>query len=98
MKRAIFAVFLGLAVAWPAMGQEPLYENDGIVNTPITIDAITFVNNGLFEIPVSGIIFSTNVSLNDIVLFNPTIAVYDFSDVVNYTNRGVMSCDTGFNF
>lgn len=98
MKRAIFAVFLGLALAWPAMGQEPLYENDGVVNTPITIDAITFVNNGLFEIPVTGFVVGTNFSLLDIILINTTTATYDFSDVVNYTNRGTMACDTGFNF
>ena len=48
MKRLFFAGFLSFALARLASGQDFLYENDGVVNTPPVIDATNFVNNGLF--------------------------------------------------
>src|SRR5690349_17242267 len=83
MKRIIFASFLSLALARLAgAGPIPGYTNTGNVLSPINIDATNFVNLGRFDFSISGF----------------TLAPYDFSDVLTYTNRGTMYVDNGFKF
>jgi hypothetical protein len=89
MKRMSVCSLLMLALARVALGQtSQFYINDGVVNAPPDIppqiDAINFVNNNLFTINF------TNLSLD--------IQLFDFSNTRNYTNRGIMTGNTGFEF
>lgn len=100
MKRfflaSILAAGLGLsAVADPA----PVFINNGslITNAPPPVDALQFINNGTFDIGFN-IITNVNSSLVGSIVFAQSIFPFDFSDVLIYTNRGVMACDTGFIF
>ena len=74
---------LGLMLACAASGADALYQNDGVitfpgtVNFPPQIDATNFVNNGVFTI---------------------NTLPYETSDTLNYTNNGWMSSDVGFWF
>lgn len=64
-----------------------IYINNGSINAPPSafpqVDATNFVNNGLF-----------NIGLPVALPLN----LFTFSDVLNYTNTGVMACNTGFKF
>ena len=61
------------------------YINNGTLDSSsptLVIDATNFINNGTFDLSISGF----------------DAGQFDFSDVLNYTNRGVMYCDQGFLF
>jgi hypothetical protein len=90
--------FIGLALLRPASGQQPLFQNDSVINYQTNIDAITFVNNSIFAIPVNGNLTNVLLPYYDFALIKPTLQAYTFSDVQNYTNRNYMYCDTGFVF
>jgi hypothetical protein len=82
MKRLIFAVCLGAALACDRAGAQLTgYTNFGFVTTAgIVIDATNVVNFGVFDISIG--------NANQ----------FDFSDVQTYTNRNVMYCNNGFIF
>ncbi len=86
MKRLIFAAYLGLGLASGAWaGPLTGYTNNGTVdiNSPTeVVDATNFVNNGNFIVGISTF----------------DAGQFDFSDVLTYTNRGVMYSDQGFLF
>ena len=102
MKKLFLAGCLSLGLARLASGQEDqpdfLYQNDGIVNSLTNIDALNFVNNGLFQMPVNGSLTNIYISAFDYVLLSPTTSAFDFSDVTNYVNHNIMSSDLGFIF
>ena len=96
MKRLFFAAFFSFALARLASSQQFLYQNDGVVTNAPVIDATNFVNNGLFEFNLNSIAVSTNSTA--ILIVDSILSPFDFSDVQNYTNRNIMSCDNGFIF
>jgi hypothetical protein len=86
MKRLIFAGGAGLALVGGALaGPLTGYTNSGTFTSTspsFQIDATNVVNTGVMGLGISG--FSAGQ--------------FDFSDVLTYTNRGVMYCDNGFLF
>lgn len=100
MKRFLLSGFLALALAPLSQGQPTgSYINNGtiITNIPPAIDATNFVNNGIFDIALNAILTNSIGAFGSIAILNAQPAL-DFSDVLFYTNRGIMSCDTGFLF
>jgi hypothetical protein len=98
MKRLLSLGLMCLSLTRLALAQDPIYINNGIVNTPTNIDALAFVNNGVFFQPILLALTNQVAPLFTIVAANPSVTTYDFSDVDNYTNRGPMGADTGFFF
>jgi hypothetical protein len=100
MKRLFLSGFLALTLA-PFVHGQPTgsFINNGtiITNIPPPIDATNFINNGIFEIALNAVATNKVGAFGTISLLNVFPAL-DFSDVLNYTNRGTMSCDTGFIF
>src|ERR1700677_241569 len=95
MKRFLSAALLTLALARPAFSQPAsVFENDGSITSPPVIDATNFINNGLFDIAFN----SFTVNSTAVFLLTTELPPFEFSDVLNYTNRGFMACDTGFIF
>jgi hypothetical protein len=88
MKRLSLVVWLVLlagTTAWAGQYTAPVYINPGNVtytNTPPQIDAYGFINLGTFEVYDPG----------------SQPAIYDFMNVLDYTNRGVMIGYPGFRF
>lgn len=87
------SLLCGLVVAGAAratLGADATYQNDGIVNypeniaTPPQIDATNFINNSQFIINFTAL--------------QGTQPFYETSDTLNYTNRGLMMANTGFQF
>lgn len=96
MKRLLSTVLLTLALARPGFTQPaPIFINNGSITSPLVIDATEFENNGLFDFAFNS--FSSN-SVSSTVVFTTALAPFDFSDVLFYTNRDIMACDTGFIF
>jgi hypothetical protein len=94
MKRLFLTGFLSLAAAGGAFGQLTGYTNNGSITSAPQIDATNFVNNGSMN-------FSLGVSIGSstsIGVVNPSSPPFDFSDVVTFTNRGIMSDDVGWRF
>ena len=89
MLLPFFCVLVVLALTRTAGAADPVYQNDAIVNYPVTvdfppmIDATNFVNNNSFTINF------TALTLNQF---------YETSDTINYTNNGLMEVNTGFKF
>jgi hypothetical protein len=79
----------------------PIFQNLGTFNsppaTPPQVDATTFDNEGVFNIGLNDF-SAVAVGNAGFISFFTSIPPFDFSDVLNYTNRGTMSCDTGFTF
>ena len=98
MKRLLSTVLLILAVSPPAFSQPATnFINSGSITSPTNIDAINFENFGLFSFLINtsaSVSNSTGVQTVNNSGFSP----FDFSDVLYYTNRGTMACDTGFIF
>ena len=78
------------------------YINNGTITAPPDpipqIDATNFINNGLFNLALEDNAFSTNVGVFGTIVVNAIFTPYDFSDVLTYSNRGIMTDDTGFLF
>lgn len=88
MKQLLFIGLLTLALGRSASAQpSSIYINNGTIIAPPAaypqVDATNFVNTGLF-----------NMGLSEALPLN----LFEFSDVLNYTNTGVMACNTGFEF
>ena len=104
MKRILFSSLLALALVRGAMAAPTAsWINNGTTNCPPSpipsIDATNFVNNGQFNLFLSGVgTLNGNGNGNQIIFLNTTVQPYDFSDVLNYTNRGLLTCDAGFLF
>src|SRR5205807_4475401 len=94
MKRFLLLTALAGLLA-PAAGRaaDAFYINNGIVSTffPPTaapdIDALNFVNNGLFE--VTNLFFESPTFIPD---------PFETSDTLNYTNHNLMLGDPGWRF
>jgi hypothetical protein len=94
LKWPLVCGLLAVVLARPAPAADALYQNDAIVNYPLTvanppvIDATNFVNNGTF------VMNFTAVSLTLVQPF------YETFDTLNYTNgdNGLMLANTGFQF
>jgi hypothetical protein len=90
MKWSLFCGLLSLMLMRSASAASALYQNDKVVSYPGTatyppvIDATNFVNNGSFTVDF------TSLYLLD--------QFYQTQDTINYTNRGLMVANTGFNF
>src|SRR5690242_15979632 len=99
MNKVFLVGCLSLALVRIAPAQpQQLFQNDGVIKDPIVIDAITFVNNGLFAMPVTGNVTNLLIPSLDALLINSTVLPYTFSDTLNFTNRNFMASDTGFLF
>ena len=88
MKQLLFTGLLILALEGLVSAQPgTTYTNNGSINAPPdrfpVVDATNFLNNGLF-----------NIGLPNVLPLN----LFDFSDVLNFTNHNVMACNTGFRF
>ena len=94
MKRLLFSVYLMLALTRTAMASTPAAQwiNNGLTNnippnqTP-SIDALNVINNGEIDLTLPFPLLGSQA---------PT--PFDFSDVTNYVNCGVMTCNNGFIF
>ena len=100
MKRLLFSGFVALALARFALAAPTTtWINNGTTNCPPspipTIDATNFINTGQINLYLGNI---AALSASPIVFLNSSVPAYDFSDVLYYTNRGVMTCDAGFLF
>jgi hypothetical protein len=89
MNRAFLSILLGLALTGSGWAQTAdFYENDGIITCPPDIapqiDAFNFVNVGVFSIDF------TNITPNTIL--------FTTASTLNFTNRGFMSSNQGFEF
>jgi hypothetical protein len=91
MKWPLLGGILGLiAMARMASAADAIYENDAIINYPDNvsfppvIDATNFVNTGSFIIN-----FTRSSSAQPF---------YETTDTLNYTNTGLMTCSSGFQF
>jgi len=93
MKRLLLSVFASVWLAPSALASTPFYINNGVVNVtgPAVaapqIDAVNFVNNGVFII--------TNLNQYDPV--SPAMQFQTW-DTVNWTNRNLIGGDPGFRF
>jgi hypothetical protein len=93
MKSRFVAGLLGLALAFPVLGQDLTYENPGFFaappEIPPNIDALNFVNDGQFIIN-----FTNTVWL--LPPYQPP-PPYEMQNVQNYTNSfgAFLSCNTG---
>ncbi len=99
MKRLLTSVLLAMGLPLAAMAQPgSLFENDGVINAPPDlppqVDATNFLNKGTINL-LLGSGFATVGGLQVETL---TVPPFDFSDVLNYTNNGTMTCDAGFRF
>ncbi len=102
MKQKLFIGLLVLSMARLVLGQaSSVYINNGTITSPPSdppqIDATNFINNGEINIAFNSYTGVSTV-LAQVVFLNTSIQPFEFSDVLNYTNRGTMSCDTGFVF
>jgi hypothetical protein len=101
MKHLLFTGFLMLALLQVAPAQTNVFENDGPFNSPPSdppqVDATNFINKGQFNIGLNSFSNLKTTFLNGAILAS-SIAPFDFSDVLYFTNRGSMQCDTGFIF
>jgi hypothetical protein len=101
MKRLIFNCLLGLMMVRCAMAQLGSYTNSSPLNCPPSIppqiDATNFVNLSLFNIGFNSYNSLSVSAFNGAIIAN-TSSPFDFSDVMFFTNRGTMLCDTGFLF
>src|SRR5579859_1344112 len=101
MKRFLATSLMLLALARLGWGQATNYINNGLFNSPPAtapqIDAINFINNGSFNIALESAT-NLNSSFFNILIFGSSLSLFDFSDTLNYTNKGVMTADTGFQF
>jgi hypothetical protein len=100
MKKLIFSGLLALALARSASAQpSQTWINNGtiITNIPPQIDALNVINNGIFQVSLNG---STSIvsSLIGTLVLNPVIEPYQFSDMLTFTNRGLIASDNGFIF
>src|SRR5579872_7178354 len=97
MKRFFLPIFLTLALARMAPGQaSSTYINNGTVTVPPVIDATNFINNGSFNLAFNT--FTNSSAGFNVIFINNVSPPFDFSDVLNYTNRNFMASDTGFIF
>src|SRR5271154_2080131 len=100
MKRLLLTGSLILALAQAVLAQPASsFINIGTTNCPPSpvpsVDATNFANFGQMNLALNSI---GGVNFGLIIFFNNALPAFDFSDVIYYTNRGVMSCDTGFLF
>src|SRR5436189_6220274 len=92
IKRLTFCVLSSGLLASVAMATDPFYINDGVVSviqppqTAPQIDAVNFVNNGIFNI----------TNLNSVFL-NPPLP-FETWNTLNYSNRNRMMGDSGWQF
>ncbi|MDB6125896.1 MAG: hypothetical protein JWQ71_4889 [Pedosphaera sp.] len=89
MKRTLFLCLVGLSFITEGFAQpSATYLNSGTFSAPPlippTIDATNFVNTGFFNISY------TNIS--------SAIPLFETSDTLNFTNKGVITGNTGFRF
>jgi hypothetical protein len=89
MKRMLFLCLAGLALVDAALAQpSQTYLNTGTVSAPPAtvpvIDATNFVNTGSFNIDF------TNLSY--------TIPLFETSDTLNFTNKNIITGNTGYRF
>src|SRR5579884_1020978 len=103
MKKLFLTGLMALALAHLAPAQQSIYINSGNLqavppNIP-NIDATAFLNQGTFNVVFNNISSNaTTASLIGAIFFSTQLQPYDFSDVLYFTNRGTMMCDTGFKF
>jgi len=65
MKQLMLGIILGAVLVPVASAQTvPVYLNNGIVTSPVDIDAVTFINNGSFTVDSLFLPFSTANTLN----------------------------------
>jgi hypothetical protein len=91
-KWPLLCAMLALSLVRFASAADAFYSNAGVVNypgntnNPPVINATNFVNTGTFVI--------------DFLSFAQNLAApfYETSDTLNYTNTGLMRCDSGFQF
>jgi hypothetical protein len=88
MKRwFILGCLAAMMLAQSAFSQAPIYVNDSALVVPPEVapqvDALTFVNNGLITIAFTNFDF---------------LPLFDTTRTLNFTNHGVMTCNTGFRF
>ena len=90
MKWPLLCGLLALASARMALAADGAYTNNVVINYPVNvssppvIDATNFINNNLFII-----------NFTALATIQP---FYETSDTLNYTNRGLMMANTGFQF
>src|SRR6185369_7056172 len=88
MKRWLFLALVCLVWNPSAQGADELYINNGTVTFPPQIDAVNFINNGIFSV-------DTEVSPNYQSQPSPP---FQTSNTRNYTNFGSMFGTPGFQF
>lgn len=101
MKQFLLAGLLLMSLVCMASAQPTsVFINEGSIICPPAIppqiDATNFINNGLFNISLSG--NNVDTTLIGQINFVSTLTPFQFSDVLGFTNRGTMSCDNGFIF
>jgi hypothetical protein len=97
MKRFIIAALLGLGFGPVALAApQQIYENNGVVTSVPTIDAVIFYNAGIFDLNTIGGI----TNFNNNVGTGLTSIPYSTGDTLYFTNTtsGTMSDTPGFLF
>jgi hypothetical protein len=90
IKWPLLCALFSLAMARAALAADASYINNAVINYPLNvnyppdIDATNFINNNQFII-----------NFTVLSLVQP---FYETSDTVNFTNRGLMMANTGFQF
>ncbi len=98
MKRLILAVFLA-AAARAVIAAQPAFINNGVITNAADaqVPATNYINNGVIDLTFQTGTGSVIPGFNALI-FNFSAPLFDFTDVQNYTNRGLMAIDTGFRF
>src|SRR5437762_2353012 len=88
MKYKFFSGFLALAVPALVEAAADSYINDGVIicppQIPPQVDATNFVNNNYFSINFTSLVFNAQL--------------YKTANTLNFTNRGAMVVNNGFQF
>ncbi|MDB6111551.1 MAG: hypothetical protein JWR69_3301, partial [Pedosphaera sp.] len=100
MNRLLFTGMLIVAGARGVLSQpSPAYVNTTTINSPPQavpqVYALNFTNLGTINLNLNT--FSISTIANSFFV-NNTLPPFDFTSVNYYTNRGTLTCDTGFTF
>jgi len=100
MKRIFLIALLAAAVGRDAWSSAlPSFINNGIITNAADaqVPATNYINNGVIDLTFQTLSSSTIQGINAAV-FTLAAPLFDFTDVQNYTNRGLLAIDTGFRF
>jgi hypothetical protein len=100
MKRIFLTLVLAALFGRGALGSAlPSFTNFGLITNAADaqVPATNYINDGVIDLTFQTLTSSTIQGINASV-FTLSAPLFDFTDVQNYTNRGLMAIDTGFRF